>query len=140
MIAVMKGSGDQCEVEDNYSIQCNNAVDVRRVVIVDIGNIGDDSNFNNELDACHDYDDDVRLRRNIDWKHLALFTAVKIEQYVDAQSAIEHESNTTVQSSIWPNVSNQYFDAILRRNIDWKHLALFTTVKIEQFVDWTKRD
>ena len=58
MIAVMKGSGDQCEVEDNYSIQCNNAVDVRRVVIVDIGDIGDDSNFNNELDACHDYDDD----------------------------------------------------------------------------------
>ena len=27
-------------------------------MIVDIGNIGDDSNFNNELDACHDYDDD----------------------------------------------------------------------------------
>ena len=68
---------DQCEFEDNYSIQCNNAVDVRRVVIVDIGNIGDDSNFNNELDACHDYDDDVRLCRNIDSKHLAKFTTVQ---------------------------------------------------------------
>ena len=40
----MKGSDDQCEVEDNYSIQCNNAVDVREIVIVDIGVTGADSN------------------------------------------------------------------------------------------------
>ena len=54
----MKGSDDQCEVEDNYSIQCNNAVDVRKIVIVDISDIGDDSNVDDELDAGHDYDDD----------------------------------------------------------------------------------
>ena len=59
MIAVMKGSGDQCEVEANYSIQCNNAVDVRQIVIVDIGEIGDDSNVDDELDASHGYDDDI---------------------------------------------------------------------------------
>ena len=46
------------QVEDNYSIQCNNAADVRQLVIVDIGAIGDDSNVDDELDAGHDYDDD----------------------------------------------------------------------------------
>ena len=46
------------QVEDNYSIQCNNAADVRKIVIVDIGEIGDDSNVDDELDAGHDYDDD----------------------------------------------------------------------------------
>ena len=59
MVAVMKGTGDQCEVDENYSIQCNNAVDIRKTVIVDIVDIGDDSNVDDELDASHCYEDDI---------------------------------------------------------------------------------
>ena len=59
MVAVMKGTGDQCEVDENYYIYCNNTVDIRKTVIVDILDIGDDSNVDDELDASHGYDDGI---------------------------------------------------------------------------------
>ena len=55
----MKGTNDQCEVDENLYIYCNNTVDIRKTVIVDILDIGDDSNVDDELDASYGYDDGI---------------------------------------------------------------------------------
>ena len=59
MVAVMKGTGDQCEVDENYYIYCNNTADIRKTVIVDILDIGNDSNVDNEIDADYGCDNGI---------------------------------------------------------------------------------